>query len=355
MFNIAVFIDNLKIGGIQKSIINILNNIDLNRYNVDLYLFDDDIFYKDALPGNVRIIKLKKHNKLFKFINFDICYNLAKKPLFDREYDIAIDFDTYQFNTAYSALKCPSKRKIMWIHNDVVEESKYNFKYSVLHHFMKGKYKYFDEFVGVSEGVIEPFKLKNRVSGKNFCVIPNFVDTDEIFNKSLEEFNDVKIDETKYNLVSTGRLCLQKGYDIFLKKYKDIVSKRKDIHFYLIGDGEDKDKLLKLVREYNLKDYVTFLGKKENPFKYERLMDAFVLTSRYEGQGIAILEAYALGLDIFISRNIEKYNGCDIKASLDIVSDIINANKKETKEFHDLKKYNMNVLNSLISLLENKH
>ena len=57
-----------------------------------------------------------------------------------------------------------------------------------------------------------------------------------------------------------------------------------------------------------MNEFITLLGNQPNPFKYLKLMDGFVLTSRYEGQGMVLWEAKALGLEIFMSKNLEKYN-----------------------------------------------
>ena len=352
MKKIAIFIDNLGIGGIQKSIVNILNTLEDDKYKIDLYLFSDDLFYQEFIPKEVKIIKLKKPPYIYKFLPFNLGFKLYHNNYFKDipEYDIAIDFDTYQFATADNAIKCPSKKKIMWIHNDILMERKYNFKYRLLSLFMKGKYKYFDTFVGVSEGVIPAFKQLYKLDNKEYVVIPNLIKTEEIFNKCDEDIGDIRIDYNKYNLVSVGRLCHQKGYDLFLNDLKEIISLRKDIHFYLIGDGEDRKKLEKLVNKYKLDKYVTFVGRVSNPFKYENKMDGFVLTSRYEGQGMVLLEAYALGLKIFIPKRIEEYNGYNIKGVDDIKVAIINS-KKEVKKRDDLQEYNHKIIAKLNKLL----
>ena len=182
-------------------------------------------------------------------------------------------------------------------------------------------------------------------------VIPNIINTKEIFDKCHETVNDIEIDKEKYNLITVGRICHQKGYDILLKDFQEIVKKRKDIHLYIIGDGEDREKLIKLTDKLGLGDDVTFGGKKQNPFKYEEIMDGFVLTSRYEGQGMAILEAKALGLDIFIGKNIEKYNGYNIIGCDDVVESIIKAKKKK-KKYDDLKEYNDNIIKNINKLFD---
>ncbi len=353
MKKIAIFVDNLNIGGIQKSLINIINTIDLNKYKIDIYLFNKNIFYKDRIPKEINIIYLEKHKYIFKFIPFNFAFRINRRNIstITKQYDIAIDFDSYQFQTAYNTIQCPAKTKIMWIHNDVYQENNKNIKYFILHLFMKKKYKFFDKFVGVSEGVIEPFKKLNKINNKEMLIIPNLINTDEIFELANKKVDDIKIDPNKYNLVSVGRICYQKGYDIFLKNYKEIIKKRKDIHFYLIGDGDKLKQILRLVEKYKLNDYFTHIKKTPNPFKYEKLMDGFVLTSRYEGQGMVLLEAKALGLEVFIPKNIEKYNGYNIKGVTDIEQSIIKAKKKNKKQ-DSLKDYNNNIIKKLTELLD---
>ena len=353
MKKIAIFIDNLNIGGIQKSIINILKHLDYSKYKINLYLFNKEIFYKDEIPKEVKLVFLNRSKFIYKFIPFSLASKLNKENYFrdkSDKYDIAIDFDTYQFDTAYNAIKCNSNKRIMWIHNDVFNEKKYNFKYRILHFFMKGKYKYFKEYVGVSDGVIEPFKNVNKIQDFNYMVIPNIINTEEIFDRCHEVVDDITVNKKKYNLITVGRLCYQKGYDILLKDYLEIVKQRKDIHLYIIGDGEERKKLAALANKLGLNKYLTFVGKRQNPFKYEELMDGFVLTSRYEGQGMAILEAKALGLDIFIGKNIEKYNGYNILGCDNLIESIVIAKKKTHKQYDDLKEYNANIIKSIDKL-----
>ena len=117
-----------------------------------------------------------------------------------------------------------------------------------------------------------------------------------------------------------------------------VKSRRDDLHFYLIGDGPDREKLEKQIAHLGLEDMVTLLGNQHNPFNYLGRMDGFVLTSRYEGQGIVILEAKALGLELFLSENLEKYNP-GIPATADIPDALSHAVRRE-KQWDDLHEYN---------------
>lgn len=345
---IAIFVDNLKVGGIQKSIINLLNNINTTKYEIDLYLFEKDMFYE--LPKNINIIYLNKPIFIYKFIPFNIVKRILKVKVKNKKYNIAIDFDSYQMHTAVGALSCQASKTAIWIHNDIPIKIKEEPKYRVLHFFFKNKYKYFDIFCAVSLGALQSFKKIENHNNKEYIVIPNYIDTKEIKNK-LKESVDVIKNKKDINIVTVGRLCHQKGIDIMLNNIKCIIDKRKDMHLYIIGDGPEKENLEDLVKKLKIKEYVTFLGNQNNPFKYLKEMDIFYLSSRYEGQGMVILEAMSVGLDIVIPKHLEKY--CPpIIGKNDVVEYIINYKKKNNKKFDDLKEYNKNIINLIENLFE---
>lgn len=347
MKKIAIFSNDLSVGGIQKSLCNLLNNIDLNKYEVDVYLMGKKNFYQDKIPRKINIYYLKEHKKFISYLPFKILYKFLSYEGRRKEYDIAIDFDGYQNLTALNALKCNASKKIMWIHNNIVEKAKYDKKYKIASILTKDKNKYFDEYVGVSKGVIKPFMDKNHLENIKYYVIPNIIDSKEIFDKAKEKC-DLKVDNKKYNICSLGHLNVQKAFDILIKNLKDLTNYRKDFHFYLIGAGNEEENLRKLANELKINDYITFLGYQKNPYKYMALMDAFALTSRYEGQGMVLWEAKALGLELFMTKNLEQYNE-NLKGYDNIVEALKEAQKKE-KVFNDLKNYNENILKALDNL-----
>ncbi len=134
---------------------------------------------------------------------------------------------------------------------------------------------------------------------------------------------------------------------------KEITSKRDDIHLYLIGDGKLKNKLEKQVKNNNLENYITFLGSQSNPFKYEALMDGFVLESRYEGQGIVILEAKILGLDLIIPDRLKEYIE-DVPFTDDVCSTIVSLKKNKNKKIDKLEEYNKNIIQKINKLFDCK-
>lgn len=351
MKRIAFFQDNLDVGGIQKSIMNLLRNFDYEHYQVDLYLSDKKSFWEVDFPGELHIKYLPHIPRLYSFLPFDLARKLVTLDFSDvtEPYDVAIDFNSYQFSCALGALTVPAKRRVMWIHNNVLVKLENEWKYQILWHNFKDKFKYYDEFVAVSKGVIEPFKEASGMYDKKYTVIQNTIDTREIYEKAAEEV-DFSVDESKLNFVTMGRLCHQKGYDIMLDAFRELVERRDDVHLYIIGDGE-KRMLLEYQRDsLGLTDYVSFLGQKTNPFVYMDKMDAFVSTSRYEGQPLNIMEARALGLPLYCTKNLEIYSeglqGCE-----DLVGAMAAAGRVE-KRRDDLHAYNAEIISRVKQLAE---
>jgi len=350
MKRIAFFQDNLGVGGIQKSIINLLRCFDYENYEVDLYLSDSKRFWDVDFPEQLNIKYLKHIPRALSFIPFDIAKKLVSLDFEGvEEYDLAIDFNSYQFSCALGALTVPAKRRVMWIHNNVDVKLENEWKYRVLWHNFKDKFKYYDEFVGVSKGVVGPFRDCSGMFEKKFNVIQNTIDTDEIYSKINEEV-DFEVDDTKLNFVALGRLCHQKAYDIMLESFSKVVEKRDDVHLYIIGDGEMRMMLEYMRDSLGLTDYVTFLGQKTNPFVYMNKMDAFLSTSRYEGQPLNVMEAKALGLPQYCTKNLEIYSE-GLVGYEDIVDALIHA-KREEKQRDDLVEYNAEIIRRIKLLAE---
>lgn len=346
MKKIAIFQYDLGMGGIQKSLINLLTNIDKTNYEIDLYLFDKNNFFDKNL--DVNIIYLKKYLYFFRFIPFNLLKKITKKQV-KKEYDIVIDFNSYSMECAVNAVKTKAKRKIIWCHNDLEKKYENDLKYRILWFFFKKKYDYFDEVVAVSEGAKESVIKKLNFKENDIKVIPNMIDTNEIIEKSKQDVDVIK-NPNHYNLVTVGRICHQKGYDILIDLIKQ--TNNKELDLYIIGDGEDYNKIKKQIEDYNLSN-IYLLGKTNNPFMYMKQMDGFILTSRYEGQGMVILEAKTLGLDIFIPNHLEKYVE-NIKGYTNLIPVLKSLNKdnRTQKQIDLLDEYNAEIVQKIYELLD---
>lgn len=347
MKKIAIFQVDLNIGGIQKSCVNLVNNIDTEKYEVDLYLTEkENVFIKDINP-HINVYYIKKLPYITKLLPISLL-KLFYNPKIDTYYDTVVDFNSYSNETAIAAIKTKAKSKVMWIHNDVEVKIKEEILYRILHILFKSKYKYFNKFVAVSTGALDSFIKVNKIGNKDTEVIPNFIDTNEIKNK-LKEKSDIKVDEKKINICSTARVVHQKGFDILVETINNMKDKLNNYHFYIIGNGSELKNIERMVADYKLNDLITLTGFLSNPYPTMNKMDAFILMSRYEGQGMVFLEAASLGLDVIMPSHLEKYVDKEIIGTKDIEKSILNL-KKHKHEFNDLKEYNQKIKTKINNL-----
>lgn len=307
MTKIAFIQSDLRVGGIQKSIVNIITNIDYTKFQVDLYLFEEGSFFDLPENENLNIIYLKPYPSFCRLMHFDLLNKLFPIKVPDKEYDVVVDFNSYQNSCAGAAAQLKAKKRIMWIHNDMRIKLREELKYRLLWFFFKTKFNVYDEFVAVSPGIVDGFRAETGIYDKPVHVVPNHINTDEIFSRKDDEIS-FSPDPSEYNLCSMGRLCHQKGFDILLDYLAEVRKQRRDIHLYILGDGPDREALTEKAASLGLSDSFTLLGNQSNPFPYMQKMDGFALTSRYEGQGMVIWEAKAVGLPLFISKNLAQYN-----------------------------------------------
>ena len=345
MIKIAFFQNDLGVGGIQKSLVNLLRNLDYNEFDVTLFLSTNENFWNEMLPEELKITYLKKMPIKYKYLDFDYAMFSFGFDFNENEYyDLAIDFNSYQPSCALGALTIPAKKRAMVIHNNVEIKYSEEFKYRILFKAMKSKYKYFDVFLPCSNALEIPFKNLSGIGDeKNVYVINNYIDVNDILEKSAAEVTDINIDNSKVNFVALGKLCHQKGYDLMLNYFAEASKQRDDLHLYIIGDGPDRKKLASMAGEN-----VTFLGAKENPYSYMKMMDAFISTSRYEGQPLNIKEAEVIGLPIYCTKNLEPYSD-GLIGKEDIASSIVSATK-QSKTLNCLEEYNKKIIDSYKTL-----
>ena len=348
MMKIAFFQRDFRVGGIQKALLNLLDNLDYSRYTADVYVFDDEPFYPLPQHEGLRYIVCRPWPYWTRLTGFSLLRRFGPLPLGDEHYDVAVDFNSYSSECAVGALRVPANKRVMWIHNDMRIKYQNEPKYRILWHFFRRKFSCFDAFAAVSEGIIPGFREMTGLRRVPITAVPNLIDTEEIFRKA-EDPTAFHADPTVYNLCSMGRLVHQKGFDLLLEDFARLSKLRADMHLYLIGDGPEREALEAQIETLGLGERVTLLGNLANPFPVLDQMDGFALTSRYEGQGIVLWEAKALGLELFMSKRLEQYNP-GLSGYEDIVPPLCEAVKRE-KIRDPLIDYNRSVMLAVDALL----
>ncbi|MFH5835530.1 glycosyltransferase [Proteiniclasticum sp. C24MP] len=345
MKRIAVFQTDLKIGGIQNSLISLLDELSHKEVQIDLFL--GEMIEPHSGWNNISIRKMRRYSSLFKFIPFSFAHAMNKRRFDKEKYDLVIDYNGYAFDTAHGSLSCNAEKHVIWVHSDYDTRIKYNKKFRILWRMMKGKYARFDQAVVVSPGAEKSFKrlLGDKIPTR---ILPNLVDAEKILRMKEEQVK-MNLDASKYHLVTMGRMVHSKGFDLLLELFSSVLKHRKDMVLHLIGDGEEKDKLEAQAERLGLADSVVFWGNQKNPYAIMDRMDGFAFTPRYEGQGLVLLEAKILGLEIFTTRQMEKFNVM-ISGVDDLEKALIEAAKK-TKEYQQLKEYNSEVRKEIQELM----
>lgn len=329
MHNIVIRSGSLRMGGLERVLIDTLNIIDREKYTVTLIIEDDceeeNIFAED-IPKDVELYFIKPkamidktHSyrvKRKKCILSKILYNynmhLEHKFTLKRtleildkikdkhgEIDLFIDYD---WGATRYIHKLEVKNKVVWIHNSIKNLMK---KESKIRRFGRRLKKY-DYIVNICDEMkVETENLYPFLKGKVKRVY-NPLDYKKIEKLSLDESEltdkDKELIKEEYILAVSRLDTVQKDYETLLKALKVALENGFSKKLYILGDGPDRDEIEKIAAEFNLKDRVVFLGRKKNPYIWMENCSFFVHSSKYEGFGLVLAEAMGLGKAVVSSN-----------------------------------------------------
>jgi len=161
-------------------------------------------------------------------------------------------------------------------------------------------FKKSDAVIALTEDMKREMK---KIYDRDIAVIPNGIDLNKVKCLSTQDVgNELGIKKDRKIILFVGRLDPIKGLTYLIEAMTSIEDKNKQL--ILVGDGEEKDRLEKLVKKLKLEKYVTFIGKVPygDVFKYMVASDILALSSLSEGLPNVILEAMASGLPIVATR-----------------------------------------------------
>lgn len=303
---IVFYIDALNRGGTEKATLDLINNLNYEKYDVTLIKFFPGGEYNKKVNTEVKNITRYPILNLFKWNSklehrvkwwgrnfFDrIPGKIAHKILIGNKYDIEIACG-YYFPTKIIE-NSPKAKKISWVHMD------YTIDKSIIGEFTKEEgQKFFgkmDKIVCVSKECEEKFNQKFDMCDKTITRY-NIIDVKTIIKKANEKL-DVGFDSNCINVVSIGRLTWQKGYDRLLRVHKKLLDIGIRHKLYIIGEGEEKGKLSEYILDNDLKNSVYLLGYKENPYPYIKNADLFVCSSRHESFSLVVAESLVIGTPV---------------------------------------------------------
>lgn len=283
-------------GGAEKALINLLNNIDYNKYSITLMLLHKNGIYLDKLNKNVKLKWIhdpyKIKNKFLKKVYCKIMMTLFEKYpkllhgiLAGKKYDVEIGFLEGETTNFINNSINKASNKIAWIHTDVTKYSEERKNRE------EGNYTNINKIICVSKIAKNNFdKLYNQYSHKTMTIY-NIVDIDEIIKLSKEKIDYKKDCPT---IISVGRLVEEKRFDLFIKAHSELIKEGINHKAIILGTGKLEGELKELIKELNVENSFQLLGFKKNPYPYINNADIFVMTSDFEGLPMVIFEAIAL-------------------------------------------------------------
>lgn len=280
---------NLKLGGIEKSLVNLVNKIDKNKYQVTIILEDAKGELLEKLDKSIKVKEFKVSNNKNKIIRKGI--NILRRCSY-----ALFNYHTFDFSCCYATYSYSGNKisKLSSINNSIYVHSDYSYIYPDLEDFRRffdtrGIYDFKTIFFVSSESCrkftkIYPF-LKNRC-----FVFNNFINLEEIEALSKEKISLTK-PRGKTLFVFVGRLD-----DVSKKLGRafKLVESLNNVILWVVGDGPSKDNYVKEVKRLKIEDRVIFVGSKINPYPYMKKSDYLILTSNYEGFPVVYLEGLAL-------------------------------------------------------------
>ena len=332
MKRILIVNNNLDMGGIQKSLVNLLKEI-YQDYDITLLLFSKSGPLLQEIPDKVNIITpmkvyrilglekkdLKKYPMLFVLKAILLAYSkissrrsaMKLMGLFQKRisgYDAVISYSHFP-HSQYFANGCADfvldktecKNKVCFVHCDYLSFEGQTVANS-------RAYMEFDKIACCSNSVRERFLLGSKLPNSKVYTVRNFYDLQLV---SYHPKDTGLFDKSFVNVVLVARLSEEKG---ILRAIDALVqSNRKDICYYIIGDGPQKEEIARLISKYQLDSRVTLLGEQSDPYQYLIQADWLLVPSFHEAAPMMFDEAMLMGIKVITTNttSAEEMIGCE--------------------------------------------
>ena len=332
MKRILIVNNNLDMGGIQKSLVNLVKEIH-EECDITLMLFSKSGSLLREIPKGVKIITprkvysilglekkdLKKYPLMFMLKAVLLVYSkmfsrrsaMKLLGMFQKKisgYDAVISYSHFP-HSQYFANGCADfvldktvcKNKICFVHCDYLNfggQTEANNR----------AYMEFDKIACCSDSVRERFLLGSKLPDSKVHTVRNFYD---LQLASYQPKDTGLFDKSFVNVVLVARLSNEKGIPRAIEAL--VQSNRKDICYYIIGAGPQKEEIVCLISKYRLDSRVTLLGEQSDPYQYLIQADWLLVPSFHEAAPMVFDEAMLMGVKVITTNttSAEEMIGCE--------------------------------------------
>lgn len=371
----------LWIGGIETALVNLLNRIDYEKYEVTLLLrrviFDGDM--RQKVPQQCRVLTCDRENGKYRFarlyhlteesenpsrlhrammwavpaikwIENRLYIHYVREQMKNEEFDTCVIYSDVAAETAVRAIR--ADKFLLFYHHGAMRK---------VWHDEIG-YQKADKIIAVSGAVEQKLRQFRSKYADKMMTLHNLTDVEGIRAKGAEPVPE-EFPADKFNIVSCGRVSHEKGMDLAVEACAELVAMgHENIHWWIVGGGPAENEVREKIAELHMEEYVTMLSMKSNPYPYIKKADLYVQPSRFESYGLTIAEAMALGKQIVstdtdgakeLLRNGENGTLCAINAQsiADAVKTATGGQKLQEDFSIDIKNRNQIVLKQIEALL----
>lgn len=299
---ILFLIPNLKHGGAEKVLVNLVNNLNPERYDITVQTLFDEGVHKGELKSHVRYTpgykkSFRGNSVLVKLFPAEFLW----KRLVKERYDIAVSYLEGPTSRILRGCTDPQTRKIVWLHIELDSPKLASMGFRTPAEAERA-YNSFDRIIAVSNNVRECFLRHLKVTTP-VSVLYNTNETEQILALSREEpRNPDFLPDAGISICSVAKLMKTKGFDRLLNVHKRLLDEGLHHHIYILGIGEEQAALERQMKELGIEDSVTLLGFHKNPYQYVSRCDLYVCSSRREGFSTAVTESLIVGTPV-VSTN----------------------------------------------------
>ena len=323
---VLIVVESLDCGGGEKSLISVLPELDYDKYEVDLLIYNRGGLFERFVDDRVHVVeppifvdfcKRSKFKQVlscqFQFLIPRIKWAAAIRkrkngkrhpsevywenckmaiPNLEKKYDVAIAWGQGN-STHYVAEKVCSTKKYAWINAD----------YILGRHdkeFDRPFYKIMDAIIVVSDRLLPITQAVFPEFSKKMRVIYDVVNS-SVINR-MAKIENAFPNDSGFKIVTVGRLETPKGYDLAVETCKILRDRGMKFTWYVVGEGSQRGFLEKKIRDYKIEKNFVLLGLKENPYPYIDKADIYVQTSIFEGYCLTLAEARILNKPIVSTK-----------------------------------------------------
>lgn len=286
--SVSLFLPSMIVGGAERMMLHIADGLAKRGYDVDLVLVKAEGGFLKDVPESVQVVDLDTSRVLA---------SLPKLVRYLRQSDTDVLLSTITpsnviavWTTLVPGVDVRHVVRVARPESEAAAVQENTLKERLTAALARRSYPMADEVIAISEGVARD--LRANTSLRDVHVVYNPVVTDRLHEQAAEPVDHPWFDGDDPIVLGVGRLVDQKDFSTHLRAFAAL-RKRRKAKLVILGDGDKRPELERLVGELGIEADVDMPGFTDNPFKYMANADVFVNAAKHEGFGNVIVEAMA--------------------------------------------------------------